>query len=66
MQLKAIMDSQAPTFRKGVQRLTGRLVALGRFIFNFTDQLKPFFVTLKGAKTTSWNEEFDKAFMNIK
>ena len=66
MQLKAIMDSQAPTFRKGVQRLTGQLAALRRFISCLTDQLKPFFVTIKGAKTTSWNEEFEKAFMAIK
>ena len=37
IQLKAIMDSQAPTFRKGVQQLTGRLAALGRFISYFID-----------------------------
>ena len=47
VQLKAIMDSQAPTYRKGVQQLTGRLAALGRFISCFTDRLKPFLITLK-------------------
>ena len=52
IQLKAIMDSQAPTYRKGVQQLTGRLAALGRFISCFTDLLRPFFITLRGAKTT--------------
>ena len=46
IQLKAIMESQASTFRKGVQQLTGRLVALGRFISRFTDRLKAFFATL--------------------
>ena len=50
MKLKAIMDSQGPTSRKGVQILTGRLAALRRFISRFTNRLKPFFITIKGAK----------------
>ena len=66
MQLKAIMDSQAPTSKRGVQQLIGRLAALGRFIFCFTDWLKPFFITLRGAKRVGWNEECDQAFMAIK
>ena len=53
IQLKAILDYQAPTFRKGVQQLTGQLAALGRFISRFTYQLKQFFSTLKGAKRDS-------------
>ena len=40
-QLKAILKSPAPTFKKGIQQLTGRLAALGRFISRFTDHLKP-------------------------
>ena len=66
IQLKAIMDSQIPTSKKGVQQLTGRLVALGRFISCFTDRLKPFFITLRGVKRVGWNEECDQAFMEIK
>ena len=50
--LKAILESPAPASRKGVQQLTGRLVALRRFISRFTDHLKPFFVTLKGDNQT--------------
>ena len=60
------MDSQIPTFRKGVQQLTSRLAALGRFISHFTDRLKPFFITLRGTKRVDWNEECDQAFMAIK
>ena len=52
IQLKAIMESQTPTNKKGVQQLTSRLAALRRFISHFTDRLKPFFITLKGAKHT--------------
>ena len=46
--------------------MIGRLAALGRFISRFTDRLKPFFVTLKGANQAGWNEEYDKALTAIK
>ena len=48
-QLKAILESPAPSSRTEVQRLTGRLAALGRFISRFTDRLKLFFAALRGA-----------------
>ena len=65
-QLKAILESPAPSSRKEVQQLTGRLAALGRFISRFTDRLKPFFTTLRGANRVGWNEECDLAFIQIK
>ena len=65
-QLKAILQSPAPSSKKEIQRLTGRLVALGRFISRFTDRLKPFFTTLRGARRAEWNEECDRAFIAIK
>ena len=66
IQLRAIMKYQTPTSRKGVQELTGRLAALGRFISCFTDRLKSFFTTLEEDKLTDWNMECDQAFMEIK
>ena len=66
IQLKAIMDSQTPTSRKGVQQLTSRLAALGRFISRFIDRLKSFFATLKGAQQDDWNQECDQALTTIK
>ena len=60
------MESQTPTSRKGVQQLTGWLAALGWFISHFTDRLKSFFTTRKGAKLTGWNKECNQAFMSIK
>ena len=65
-QLKAILESPAPSSRKEVQRLTGRLAVLGRFISRFTDRLKPFFAALRGANWAGWNEECDQAFIHIK
>ena len=57
IQLKAVIDSQVTTSRKGAQQLTGRLTALGLFISCFIDWLKPFFITLRGAKRVGWNDE---------
>ena len=66
MQLKAILQSPAPSSKKGIQQLTGQLAALGRFISRFMDHLKPFFTTLRGANRVEWNEECDRAFVEIK
>ena len=63
LQLKAILQSPTPRSKKEVQQLTGRLAALGRFISRFTDRLKPFSTTLKGASRTEWGEECDRAFL---
>ena len=66
IQLKAIMESQTSTSRKGVQQLTGRFDALERFISHFIDRLKSFFTTKIGAKNIGWNMKCDKALMAIK
>ena len=65
-QLKVILESTTPRSRKEVQQLMSRLAALGRFISRFTDRLKPFFATLRGANRTRWDEECDRAFTQIK
>ena len=65
-QIKAILQSPTPSSKKGIQQLTGGLAALGLFISWFTDRLKPFFTTLRGANRAEWNEECDRAFVEIK
>ena len=65
-QLKTILESPAPSLRKGVQKLTDRLASLGRFISRFIDRLKPLFATLKGSNRSRWNEECDQALAAIK
>ena len=42
---------------KDVQRLTGRVVALTRFISRSLDKCLPFFDLLKGNKRFEWNDE---------
>ncbi|KAL6345085.1 hypothetical protein AAG906_013568 [Vitis piasezkii] len=49
-----------------LQRLTGRLAALGRFIARFTNKPRPFFLTLKGASATGWTDEYGRAFNEVK
>ena len=66
LQLKAILQSLAPGSKKEFQQLTGKLAALGRFISSFTDRLKPFFTTLRGASRAGWDEECDRALIAIK
>ena len=66
LQLKAILQLSAPTSKKEIQQLIGRLAALGRFISLFTDWLKPLFNTLRGAKRAEWDEQCDQALVEIK
>ena len=60
------MESQASTSRKRVQQLTSQLAALGQFISRFTNRLKSFFATLKGAQRADWNQDCDQALAAIK
>ena len=47
--VKAILDMTSPRTVKEVQRLTGKITALNRFISKATDKCLPFFKTLKQA-----------------
>ena len=60
------MHSQNPTSGKAVQQVISRLAALGQLISRFIDRLKPFFITMRGARRASWNKECDQAFMENK
>ena len=65
-QIKVVMETSAPSSKKEPQRLTGRLIALGRFIARFTDKLRPFFLVLKGASAIGWTEDCQFVFEGIK
>ena len=45
--VKAILDMTSPRIVKEVQRLTGWIAALNRFVSKATDKCLPFFKTLK-------------------
>ena len=45
--VQAIINMVSPRTVKEVQKLTGRIAALNRFVFRATDKCLPFFKTLK-------------------
>ena len=47
--IKAMLDMLPPSNIKGVQRLTGRIAALCRFVSKASDKCQPFFQVLKRA-----------------
>ena len=65
-QIKAIRDLQPPRNRKEVQKLTGRVAALNRFISRSSDQCHLFYDILKKNKDFSWNSEHEKALESLK
>ncbi|KAL8146473.1 hypothetical protein AgCh_004271 [Apium graveolens] len=64
--IKAILDMEPPKTIKDVQKLTGRVAALGRFISKSGDKCLSFFKSLKNIKDFVWNEENQKAFEELK
>ena len=54
----------SPRTVKEVQKLTGRIAALNRFISRATDKCLPFFKTLKQA--FAWIDECEAAFQELK
>ncbi|KAL0716302.1 hypothetical protein Bca4012_065624 [Brassica carinata] len=56
----------SPKTKKEVQRLTGRVAALNRFISRSTEKCLPFYDTFKGNKKFEWTEECEKAFQQLK
>jgi hypothetical protein len=60
------MDMAPSQSTKDIQRLTGRLAALNRFISRSTERSLPFLKTLQGAKDFVWGPEQAVAFESLK
>jgi hypothetical protein len=63
---KAIMSMVEPLTKKEVQRLTGRIEALNRFISKCAEHSLPFFKVLKGGGNVQWGQEQSEAFQKLK
>nr|XP_025661188.1 uncharacterized protein LOC112756783 [Arachis hypogaea] len=63
---RAILDMTSPHTIKEVQRLTGRLAALSRFLPCLASKSSCFFQTLKNKKAFQWTDECEQAFTTIK
>jgi hypothetical protein len=64
--IQAIINMAHPQSTRDIQRLTGRLTALNRFISKPTERSLPFLKTLCGAKDFAWGPEQAAAFESLK
>jgi hypothetical protein len=62
--VRVVLEMEAPKTTKQLQRLTGRIAALNRFISRSTDKCLPFFKILR--KAFMWSEESEEAFRKLK
>jgi hypothetical protein len=64
--IKAIEVMRPPTRIKDIQKLTGSLAALSRFISRLAERALPFFKLLRKSGPFSWTEEAEQAFQELK
>ncbi|KAJ9547133.1 hypothetical protein OSB04_019676 [Centaurea solstitialis] len=65
-QIKAILDIQSPRNVKEVQKLTGRVAALNRFISRSSDKCHLFYNVLRKNKGFDWTEAHEEALQSLK
>ena len=65
-QIKAINSLQSPRNPNEVQKLTGMMAALNRFISKSAERCRPFFLLLHKWKEFQWSEECVMAFQELK
>ena len=66
IKIEAIRRMRPPSTKKEVEKLTGRLASLNRFISRSAEKSLPFFKVLKGSENFHWGPEQDKAFEDLK
>jgi hypothetical protein len=66
VKILAITDMEAPSTIKDVQKLTGCMAALNRFISRFGERGLPFFKLLKHQDKFQWMEEAERALQDLK
>jgi hypothetical protein len=64
--IKAIEAMRPPARIKDIQKLTGSLAALSRFISRLAERALPFFKLLQKSGPISWIEEAEQAFQELK
>ena len=62
--IKVVLDMPSPSGIKEVQRLTGRIASLSRFVSRASDKCQPFFQILK--KAFQWDAKCEEAFTALK
>jgi hypothetical protein len=64
--IKALIEMQDPVSVKDVQKLTGRVAALNRFIPRAAERSLSFFQVLRSSKNFQWSETQKQAFQELK
>ena len=64
--VQALLDLQSPRTVKDIQKLTGMIATLSRFVSLSTDKCRPFFQALKMGKNLVWSADCEEAFQQIK
>ena len=64
--IKAINDLKPPRNAKEVQKLTGMIAALNRFISRSADRCRSFYLLINKWKGFKWSEECTVAFQQLK
>ena len=65
-QIKAIQNLQPPRNPKEVQKLTGMIAALNRFISRSVDRCRPFYLLMNKWKGFEWSEDCALVFQQLK
>jgi hypothetical protein len=66
IKVKTILDMQPPRNVKDIQKLSGCMAALSRFISRLGEKGLPFFKLLKASEKFAWSKEADATFMQLK
>ena len=64
--VQALLDLRSLKTIKDIQKLTGMIAALSRFVSKSTDKCRPFFQALKMRNNLVWSAECEEAFIQIK
>src|SRR4051812_20676111 len=64
--IKAILNINRPTCLKDIQRLTGCVVAVSRFVSRLGEKALPLYKLLKKAYKFAWTDEADAALKQLK
>jgi hypothetical protein len=64
--ISAIVHMKPLQVRKEVQRLTGRITVLNRFMSKLAEWSLPFFTVLRGSRSFQWGSEQEAAFNDLK
>ncbi|XP_022858931.1 uncharacterized protein LOC111379723 [Olea europaea var. sylvestris] len=64
--IQALISMEAPKCKRDIQKLTGCVAALNKFVSRAVDRCFPFFKLLRRNRGFDWNEECNLAFQELK